>query len=166
MTGVNFASLPNNTAASWWNDRGMRTGMIHIFILYTAVYSLGYDGSLLNGLQALPAWQTNFDRPAGVQLGLIAATYYLSVHFSPVSSLADGSDPKFPLLSSLRGWSIDMDERFHWYFLARSFLISADVLVHRSLVHAGGCTVWRIESQSGRAHGCEGVTGNWNSIRS
>ena len=55
----------------------MRKGMIHIFILYAAVYSLVYDGSLLNGLQALPAWQSNFDRPAGVQLGLIAATYYL-----------------------------------------------------------------------------------------
>jgi hypothetical protein len=51
--------------------------MIHIFILYAAVYSLGYDGSLLNGLQGLPAWQTNFNHPAGVQLGLIAATYYL-----------------------------------------------------------------------------------------
>lgn len=28
----------------------MRRGMIHIFVLYTAVYSLGYDGSLLNGM--------------------------------------------------------------------------------------------------------------------
>jgi hypothetical protein len=55
----------------------MRRGMIHIFVLYTAVYSLGYDGSLLNGLQALPAWQSNFDSPKGIQLGLIAATYYL-----------------------------------------------------------------------------------------
>jgi hypothetical protein len=77
MTGVNFAELPNNTKSSWWRDPGMRTGMIHIFILYSAVYSLGYDGSLLNGLQGLPAWQENFDHPAGVQLGLIAATYYL-----------------------------------------------------------------------------------------
>jgi hypothetical protein len=32
-------------------------GMLHIVILYFEVYSLGYDGSLLNGLQALPAWQ-------------------------------------------------------------------------------------------------------------
>jgi hypothetical protein len=77
MSTVHFSELPNNTAGSWWKDRGMRTGMIHIFILYAAVYSLGYDGSLLNGLQGLPAWQTNFDHPAGVQLGLIAATYYL-----------------------------------------------------------------------------------------
>ena len=77
MTDVNFAELPNNTAASWWKDRGMRVGMFHITILYLAVFSLGYDGSLLNGLQALPSWQTNFDRPRGIQLGLIAATYYL-----------------------------------------------------------------------------------------
>jgi len=55
----------------------MRKGMFHIIILYTAVYSLGYDGSLLNGLQGLPAWQTNYGHPKGVQLGLIAATYYL-----------------------------------------------------------------------------------------
>ena len=77
MSGINFATLPNNTKSSWWLDPGMRMGMIHIFILYSAVYSLGYDGSLLNGLQGLPAWQKNFNHPAGIQLGLIAATYYL-----------------------------------------------------------------------------------------
>jgi hypothetical protein len=67
----------------------MRRGMIHIFILYTAVYSLGYDGSLLNGLQALPAWQANFDRPKGVQLGLIAATYYLYAFSNPLWRVTD-----------------------------------------------------------------------------
>lgn len=35
-------------------------GFMQIVILYTAVYSLGYDGSLLNGLQALPAWAKDF----------------------------------------------------------------------------------------------------------
>jgi hypothetical protein len=35
-------------------------GMFHIIVLYCAVYSLGYDGSLLNGLQALPMWQSDF----------------------------------------------------------------------------------------------------------
>lgn len=48
---VHFSELPNNTASKWWLDKGMRRGMLHIFILYTAVYSLGFDGSLLNGLQ-------------------------------------------------------------------------------------------------------------------
>lgn len=52
-------------------------GMCHIFILYLGVYSLGYDGSLLNGLQALTSWQRDFGAPAGTKLGLIAASYYM-----------------------------------------------------------------------------------------
>ncbi|KAI5480123.1 putative Lactose permease [Pseudohyphozyma bogoriensis] len=40
-------------------------------------YSLGYDGSLLNGLQALPSWTRDFHHPAGYTLGLISASYYL-----------------------------------------------------------------------------------------
>jgi hypothetical protein len=35
-----------------------------------------YDGSLLNGLQTLPQWQTFFNHPAGQQLGLISASFY------------------------------------------------------------------------------------------
>ncbi len=46
-------------------------------ICYLAVYSLGYDGSLLNGLQALPEWNRDMDQPRGYTLGLIAAAYYL-----------------------------------------------------------------------------------------
>lgn len=34
--------------------------MIHILVLYTAVFAVGYDGSLLNGFQALPAWKEQF----------------------------------------------------------------------------------------------------------
>lgn len=71
--------------------------MGHILLLYTVVYvyhsvtsmknywllkkktrySLGYDGSLLNGLQALPPWVRDFGAPAGYDLGLISASYYL-----------------------------------------------------------------------------------------
>ncbi|KAK4052612.1 hypothetical protein OIO90_004240 [Microbotryomycetes sp. JL221] len=73
---VNFKELSNNTHPQWFKDPGMRKGFIHLIILYCAVYSLGYDGSLLAGLQALPAWQEDFDHPKGTKLGLIAATYY------------------------------------------------------------------------------------------
>ena len=70
-----YADLPNNTASKWYRDPGLRQGwfadwhdghmadeigFLQIVILYTAVYSLGYDGSLLNGLQALPRWQEDF----------------------------------------------------------------------------------------------------------
>ncbi|KAM0753992.1 hexose transport-related protein [Meredithblackwellia eburnea MCA 4105] len=77
MTKANYLTLQNNTAASWWKDRGMRTGIFHIIILYTAVYSLGYDGSLLNGLQALAPWTRDFNHPAGNALGIISMSYYM-----------------------------------------------------------------------------------------
>ncbi|KAM0791074.1 hypothetical protein ACM66B_004365 [Microbotryomycetes sp. NB124-2] len=73
---VNFKELDNNTHPTWYRDPGMRKGFIHLLVLYCAVYSLGYDGSLLAGLQALPVWQSDFDAPKGTRLGLIAATYY------------------------------------------------------------------------------------------
>lgn len=99
---VNYAALPNNTASAWWRDAGLRKSascdgieltldVLHIVTLYTAVYSLGYDGSLLNGLQALPAWQSDFGSPKGTTLGLIAASLYL---------------PKIPVLPLL-SWFVD-----------------------------------------------------------
>ncbi|KIR51742.1 sugar transporter [Cryptococcus gattii Ru294] len=86
-----FSDLPNNTASKWWRDPGMRKSFVHIITLYTAVYSLGYDGSLLNGLQALTEWNTDFDTPTGTRLGLIAASYYL---------------PKIPLTFVI-AWMVD-----------------------------------------------------------
>jgi hypothetical protein len=35
-----------------------------------------YDGSLLNGLQIIPAWGDYFGHPAGQNLGLISASFY------------------------------------------------------------------------------------------
>ena len=37
----------------------------------------GYDGSLMNGLQALPRWHTFMDNPTGAWLGFINAIYWL-----------------------------------------------------------------------------------------
>lgn len=52
----------NNTADCWWKDPCLRRNVAHIVICYLAIYSLGYDGSLLNGLQALPTWNRDFVR--------------------------------------------------------------------------------------------------------
>ncbi|KAI5479111.1 hypothetical protein MNV49_004110 [Pseudohyphozyma bogoriensis] len=57
--GLNIASIPNNTNPSWWKDPGMRAGVFRIMILYTATRSV-----LMN-------------HPAGYDLGLISASYYL-----------------------------------------------------------------------------------------
>jgi hypothetical protein len=65
----------------------------HILALYLCVFTFGvshgsnpgrrvpdvvqYDGSLLNGLQTVPRWQQDFNRPMGHTLGLIGASFYL-----------------------------------------------------------------------------------------
>jgi MFS family permease len=41
------------------------------------VFTFGYDGSLLNGLQTLPQWQKFFNHPVKYDLGLISASFYL-----------------------------------------------------------------------------------------
>ncbi|KKY27969.1 putative sugar transporter [Phaeomoniella chlamydospora] len=61
-----------------WYKRG------HLIALNFAIISLvmfssanGFDGSLMNGLQALDQWQAFMDSPTGSWLGLINAVYWL-----------------------------------------------------------------------------------------
>ncbi|KAE9374970.1 general substrate transporter [Stipitochalara longipes BDJ] len=42
----------------------------------------GFDGSLLNGLQAVPSWQTTFHHPKGALLGFMSASYPLGAILS------------------------------------------------------------------------------------
>ncbi|GAA6003137.1 hypothetical protein JCM10207_001766 [Rhodosporidiobolus poonsookiae] len=72
-----FKDLPNNTASSWWKDPSLRRNVATAIICYFGSYSLGYDGSYLNGLQSLTTWQTYWDHPRGTRLGLISAMSYL-----------------------------------------------------------------------------------------
>lgn len=56
---------------------------MHCVGLYFCVFYLGYDASLLNGLQAIPQWQEYFDHPKGNYLGLIAASLFLPAIVTP-----------------------------------------------------------------------------------
>ncbi|UOH85352.1 hypothetical protein LQV05_002173, partial [Cryptococcus neoformans] len=107
-----FSDLPNNTASKWWKDPGMRKSFVHIITLYTAVYSLGYDGSLLNGLQALTEWNADFDTPTGTRLGLIAASYYL---------------PKIPLTFVI-AWMVDRYGRKIGLYCGALFMFAGALL--------------------------------------
>lgn len=75
---------------------------IHIVMLYCCVFTFGYDGSLLNGLQTVPQWQTYFHKPAGSALGLIAASFYFPKIVAPfvASLIADRYGRRWCLLSA------------------------------------------------------------------
>ncbi|KAL1656355.1 hypothetical protein SLS61_000818 [Didymella pomorum] len=57
---------------------------LHFCILSLSLFSSanGYDGSLMNGLQALPQWDTFMDTPAGAWLGFLNAIYWLGMGLS------------------------------------------------------------------------------------
>ncbi|KAM0748240.1 general substrate transporter [Meredithblackwellia eburnea MCA 4105] len=81
----------NNTHKNWWSDPGLRFNTICCAILFLGVYVNGYDGSYLNGLQAMTTWQTFFKHPTGSKLGLITAvTYFPSFVTAPfIADLCD-----------------------------------------------------------------------------
>ncbi|WVW82643.1 hypothetical protein I302_104654 [Kwoniella bestiolae CBS 10118] len=79
-----YAAWRNNTNATWYKDKGLRRMAIHILMMYLCIFTFGYDGSLLNGLQTVPRWQKDFDRPTGNALGIIAASFYFPKIVTPV----------------------------------------------------------------------------------
>jgi hypothetical protein len=60
---------------SWYKQRHLLR--LNSIILSLVMFSSanGYDGSLMNGLQALDQWNTFLDNPTGVRLGWLNAIY-------------------------------------------------------------------------------------------
>lgn len=64
---------PRFAEVTWYKDAGLRKlyGLCAIIILSSA--TTGFDGSMMNGLQMVPAWQNFFNHPSGSILGLFNA---------------------------------------------------------------------------------------------
>lgn len=83
---LSFHQHRNNTNRRWWLDAGLRVNVFHCIILFFAVFYLGYDASLLNGLQAMPQWKKYFNNPKSNELGLISASLFLPAIITPFIS--------------------------------------------------------------------------------
>ncbi|CAK7212581.1 hypothetical protein SEUCBS140593_001551 [Sporothrix eucalyptigena] len=83
---TSFGHLQNNTAPQWWKDPCLRNNVFQCIGLYFAVFYLGYDGALLNGLQELPTWNKYFNTPTGSYLGVISACLFLPAIVSPYAA--------------------------------------------------------------------------------
>ncbi|CAI6078870.1 hypothetical protein V2G26_021113 [Clonostachys chloroleuca] len=70
------AVLPNPTT-SWYKQVHLvkLNGLILGLVCFQS--ALGYDGSLLNGLQSLPQWSNFMDHPTGAWSGFINAIYFI-----------------------------------------------------------------------------------------
>ncbi|KAG1736137.1 hexose transporter [Suillus paluster] len=57
----------------WYNNKRLITLNAWIVLLLITSSTNGYDGSMMNGLQSLPQWESAFDYPSGSKLGLLNA---------------------------------------------------------------------------------------------
>ncbi|KAF7178039.1 hypothetical protein CNMCM7691_006697 [Aspergillus felis] len=85
------ASLANNTHDQWIKDPGLRRLNLGVGLMFTSAAANGYDGSLMNGLLALPLFLEDLSDINSNIEGLIIAAVSLggTPSFIPASYFAD-----------------------------------------------------------------------------
>ncbi|KAJ8469926.1 hypothetical protein ONZ45_g16725 [Pleurotus djamor] len=58
---------------TWYNNRRIATLNAWIFLMLITSSTNGFDGSMMNAVQSLPRWQSDFGHPTGGKLGLLTA---------------------------------------------------------------------------------------------
>ncbi|KAH8923462.1 putative lactose permease [Atractiella rhizophila] len=109
MSAPGWAAWQNNTDPNWWKDPGLRKNVLALCVCFAGVYSLGYDGVLLTGLQGIASWQSFYGRPTGTTLGLISASYFF---------------PKIMLAPVLCAWVSDRYGRRIPMFIGAALLVA------------------------------------------
>ncbi|KAI8168761.1 Lactose permease [Colletotrichum sp. SAR 10_70] len=64
---------PEGSPLPWYKQHELRKLYFMMVFLFLGSTTLGYDGSLLNGLQTMQSWQSYFDHPTGSRLGIFGA---------------------------------------------------------------------------------------------
>ncbi|TDZ37475.1 Lactose permease [Colletotrichum spinosum] len=64
---------PEGSPLPWHKQPELRKLYFMMVFLFLGSTTLGYDGSLLNGLQTMQSWQSYFDHPTGSRLGIFGA---------------------------------------------------------------------------------------------
>lgn len=75
--GPELAAVLTNDATPWYKQPHLLRLNFCLFSLFLFSSANGYDGSLMNGLQALTQWNAFMDYPTGAWLGFINAVPFL-----------------------------------------------------------------------------------------
>ncbi|PNS18955.1 High-affinity glucose transporter [Sphaceloma murrayae] len=86
---------------TWYKDPGMRRNYIVLMFVVLTSATNGYDGSMVNGLQALDPWKEYFDYPKGSLLGLFSCIMAVgSLCALPITPyIADGLGRRMGILA-------------------------------------------------------------------
>ncbi|KAF5603808.1 general substrate transporter [Fusarium subglutinans] len=76
---TNTMALPPSPVDTkrWLKSPNLRTLNFLMMIPLLSIFSQGFDGSMMNGLQSVSHWQTYFGTPTGAMLGFFNAAYPL-----------------------------------------------------------------------------------------
>ncbi|KAM0325855.1 hypothetical protein ACHAQA_007158 [Verticillium albo-atrum] len=61
--------------AKWWRVRNLRILNLLLIFPMLSIFTQGFDGSMMNGLQSVENWRNYFGEPKGATLGLFNAAY-------------------------------------------------------------------------------------------
>ncbi|KAL5597197.1 hypothetical protein FOBRF1_010990 [Fusarium oxysporum] len=100
------------TKESWWNVPHLVRLNHMLAVPFMSAYIGGYDGSVLNGMQTLDHWKSEFDYPSGGILGLL------------VNIQTIGGVVALPIAP----WMADKYGRRHPIFLGSCIIIGAAIL--------------------------------------
>lgn len=86
-----YKTLSNNVNDAWIRDKGLRRLNLAIGAMFASAAANGYDGSLINGLLAMPHFNTNLGDPSSSLLGVTLAGISLGglPSFIPASYVSD-----------------------------------------------------------------------------
>jgi len=79
--GAELAAVLPDDGIPWTRQAHLVRLNLSIFSLILLSAANGYDGSMMNGLQAIDQWQEFMNHPTGAWLGFINAAQYLGAFF-------------------------------------------------------------------------------------
>ncbi|KAJ1336172.1 hexose transporter-like protein [Microdochium nivale] len=99
IVGAALAEVLPNTDKWWWQQPHLLALNLRLAVLLLSSSVTGYDGSLMNGLQTLPQWASDFGNPQGTRLGLVNAAMVIGNLIAQfgVSQLADKFGRRLPI---------------------------------------------------------------------
>ncbi|KAI5928353.1 general substrate transporter [Camillea tinctor] len=101
--GAGLAAVLPPNPKPWYRTSHIVKLNLALLVPLLSSASLGYDGSMMNGLQTLPQWKEFFGNPSGALLGLINAVYPLGgvVSLFVVTYVSDRYGRRLPMLIGL-----------------------------------------------------------------
>ncbi|KAF5962403.1 lactose permease [Fusarium bulbicola] len=71
------AAMPESSVNTdrWWKSPNLRQLNLLLIIPMLSIFTQGFDGSMMNGLQSVEPWRQYFGEPKGSTLGLFNAAY-------------------------------------------------------------------------------------------